>query len=131
MLWQREFRVSLEVAIQASCGIFGRVYDELAPTATDGDVFTSGSVARLAASQTLDVRALEVQPGMRTGRKNAADICMTIVARLIANKDGAFDGRRTNNCMFNRGAGDQQDATKSSNGAGDRQREIPCNLHSG
>ena len=125
MLGQIEFRVRLEMTVQARAGIFPGVYDKLPSATSNGDVFAARPMARFASRHSLRVGALEMKSRMRAGRKNACDVCVAVVASLVADKGGSFNCRWRHNGPFQAGAGDEQDTIKTSAGTCDCQRDFP------
>ena len=105
MLRQLEFRVSLEMALKASGGIFSGVNDEFADAATRLNVFASRPVTRLTAGQACHFRALDMNPRMRTGGEASSDIRMTVQTGFVADVTGAGDFRRGHDRSLDAGAG--------------------------
>ena len=125
MLRQIEFRMRLEMAVQARTRVLARVYNELPSTAANSDMLAAWPVARFASRHAGDIRAFKMQPCMRAGRKNAGDVCVAVVASLVSNKGGALDRRRRDDGSFQAGARDEQNTIKTGAGTCDCQREFP------
>ena len=109
MLRQLEFRVSLEMALKASRGIFSGVDYEFADPPSRLDVFASRSVARLTTCQARHFRALDMNACMRTGGEASRDVRMTVETGFVADVTGAGDFRRRHHRSLDTGArtGDQ------------------------
>ena len=107
MLWQINFRVRLQMALQTRCRIAPRIYDESSSPATSRDVLAPGPMTRFATTLAGHFRLLEMHPRVRARGKNAHDIRMAFEAGLVADKCRAFDVRRHDYSSLNTGAGNQ------------------------
>jgi len=129
MLRQSEFAVDLQMALEASVRIFSRVDNELASSATCFDVLASWSMAGFAAALPCKLCALKMEPAMRTGRKHASDIGVTVVAGMIADirRSGNFRGR--DHRRRKRGTRDKQQHQAIDNERQNNGRRDPPALH--
>ena len=105
MLRQTEFSVRFEVAIETSGRVPAGIDDELAASAAGGDVFTAGAMTGFASALTGHGRARDVYPRVRTCRKGADVIGMTLETRLVADEICTRDFRRGKNRARNGGTG--------------------------
>jgi hypothetical protein len=118
-LGQIEFGVRLEMALKASGGIFAGVNDEFTASATGLDVAASRAMTRFTTGLAGELRVLEMDAGMWAGWKDAGVITVTIRASVVADKGGARDFERGEECLLGGGAGKQNGEKRCQAGKGD------------
>jgi hypothetical protein len=91
MLRQMKLRVGFQVALEACLRFLAGIDNKFSPAATGSDMFAGRSVARFTALQARHVHLVGVQARVRTRRKRAADVRVTIQANLVANVSGPFN----------------------------------------
>lgn len=92
MMWQAKLRVSGLVTLKTRRRVFPRIRDEYTSPTSCLHMFTAWSVTRFTPNFTLHCRLVRVQSTMRTAVKRAADIGVTLVTRIVANKGCSRDG---------------------------------------
>ena len=105
MLWETEFRVRFQVAVETRGGVCAGIDDEPAAPAARGDVLAAGPMTGFTTALAGQGGSFAVNACMRTGGKDADIIGMTIVTRLIADVICARDFRRGKNRARNGGTG--------------------------
>lgn len=127
VLRQFELRVNIEVAIEAGLRFTPGIDDEFPPPARLR-VQARRPMTGLAPSRLAVGRSLDAQPRMRTGRKSARELDVTLDATFIANKSCSFNLRRINHTPRNAGTGSQNQPDKARAARYD-DRQGTTNLH--
>ncbi len=119
---QMKLGVGILMALVASGRVFAGIQDELAASATGGDVFAAGAVAGFTAGRHRALDVLAMKPRVRAAGKFLRDGGMAIQTRLVADKGSPFDMWRRDNGARDGGAGakneDGGDQAKADNGSG-------------
>ena len=97
-LRQLKLGMGLQVALEASLGIFSWVDNKLASPTSGFRVFAAWTVAGFASGLALEVGVFNVDAGMRAGGENPCNVRMTIIASPVADVGGAGDFRGSNDC---------------------------------
>ena len=96
MLGQIEFSLRVEMALETGRRIFSRIDNE-AGRASAPDMFAARTMAGFATTLPGHSRAFDMQPRVRTGRKFADDLRVTIGACTVADVVGAGNLKRSHN----------------------------------
>ena len=105
MLRQAEFRVRLQMALEAGGCVLAGVDDELAPAAAGFDVFAARAVAGFTTALPRLGRVPEMNARVRAGSKLADVICVTLETRAVADNVRAGNLRRREGGARQRGTG--------------------------
>jgi hypothetical protein len=110
MLGQMKLGLGIQVAFEAGFGLLAGIDDEVveATATAHGDMFAPGTVARFAAVLAGHSPVIEMQPRMGAGGKHPGDICVTVRTGFVADKSGALNLERLNDCAIHRGTGIDQ-----------------------
>ncbi|MDB6015895.1 MAG: hypothetical protein JWR19_384 [Pedosphaera sp.] len=117
MLGQMKLGLNFLMAGETGFRVLAGINDEFATATAGGDVFAAGTVAGFAPLLAGHLRMVQMQPGMRTGRKHVTDGSVAIRTDFIADKSGALNLRRGHHRTRSGGAGAYQSAKRP----GDRQ----------
>ena len=97
MFGEVKLGIYLEMTFVTGLRVLARVDDHFfAAGAAYGHMLAARTVARLAAMLAGHARLLDMQPGVRTGRKDARNVCVAVGANFVAHK-----GRSLNFWGFN------------------------------
>ena len=110
MVGQSELGLHVDMTIQASRWFPSRIDNELAATTAALHVQAPRPMTRLAAHGLGAWRTLQMESGMRTGRKDASQIRMAIDACLIADKRSSFNRWRGQHGVLKAGTGNQNNS---------------------
>ena len=128
MVRQVEFRVDVEMALEAGRRILARVDDKLRTAGFD--VFAARSVAGFAAGPAGHRRITGMNPCVRAGGKNANDVFVAIRAGLVANVMRARNFQRHRHGIGRGGAGIQKQHHRAADKAqSNRHRQCPLQSH--
>ncbi len=107
---QIEFRVRLQVTLEAGRRVLAGIDDKLTPTAAHRDVLAARTVARFASRLIGHWGCVKMDAGMWAGRKRAEIIGVTLVARAVTNKRRPRNLRRRKHGARDGGTGVGQQA---------------------
>ena len=130
MLGQTELRLRLQMALETGARVLSGIHNEFAASAAGLDVLAAGAVTGLTPGLADHLSGLNMDTRMRTGRKHAGDIGVTIIAGAIADEGGAGNLRRRHNGARDRGAGVQEQSAGCDQGEQARQNQYSLNFQS-
>jgi len=96
MLGHSKFRLRLQMTLKTRRRIFPRVHNEFPTPAAGFDMLAPRAVARFATRLPLELRIVDMDTRMRTGRKNSRDVRMALRASTIPDVSRSRNFRRRN-----------------------------------
>lgn len=117
------------MAAKARVHIPARIDDELAATATRGDVLAAGAMAGFTTGFGLMRLTFQSQAGVRGGGESARVVGVAFVAGAVADKFRAFDVRRHDDGALNGRTGNEHHAAQQQ--SAERWPEHPGTIHLG
>jgi hypothetical protein len=98
--------IDLKMTFVTGLGVLARIDDHFfAAGAAQGDMLAARTMARLTAMLAGHACLLDMQAGVRTGRKDTRNVCVAVGANFVAHKGRSLNTGRLGNGSAGRGTG--------------------------